>query len=99
MQPTDCLTVDVNYHNMPNQNPASVLLPASLQLETLAEMGKGRLKIVWVLSQPSPEWQGGHKGRLTPEVIAQLLGSPAQSSDLALVCGPPGFVHEVRSMG
>lgn len=60
------------------------------RLDELAEKHSTRLTVTYILSQPSPEWQG-LRGRAHKELLAELMPSSA-SEPLILCCGPPAMV-------
>lgn len=77
------------------------------ELERLVEMEgeNGRLKIVYTLTQPCIEWEGG-EGRIRKELIEKIVGCVEKNGDeiqdngrrLVLVCGPDGMIKETRDV-
>lgn len=60
--------------------------------ELLALEQRLNLELVYVLSQPEPEWTG-LVGRITPDLLPQLLPPDADSRN-HFVCGPAGMIDD-----
>ncbi len=67
-------------------------------LEELETMYKGRLNILYIISQPSPSWPG-LKGRINQAsfvyYLKQEIGILPDSANY-FICGPGGMIEEVR---
>ena len=78
-----------------NRNQSSIIFKE--RLEKLSREKGGRLKVVHVLSQPEPDWQG-LKGRITVETFKQVLNdAPAYDSTDYFICGPGGMMTMVEN--
>ena len=66
--------------------------------EQLAELGRlnaKRFDLVNVLSQPEPDWKG-RQGRISAELLAELVGSKPLTKPLFCVCGPKPFTDQAN---
>jgi ferredoxin-NADP reductase len=64
------------------------------ELEDLAQKNE-RLKLVFILIQPTPEWKGA-MGIITPELVKQEL--PSFKENIFYTCGPPPMVEAMEKL-
>lgn len=79
-----------------NRDESSIIFKN--ELAKLKDLYGDRLKVIDVLTQPSPAWTG-KTGRLTKDAIKGILldipDFKAQEADY-FMCGPTGFMHTVQ---
>ncbi len=64
------------------------------EFDTLAKKNKN-LKLVFVISNPSPQWKGP-TGYITEDLIKQEL--PDYQENIYYTCGPPGMVTAIEKL-
>jgi ferredoxin-NADP reductase len=64
------------------------------ELDELAKKNE-RLKLVFILTQPTPEWKGA-MGIITPELVKQELSSYREN--IFYTCGPPAMVEAMEKL-
>jgi ferredoxin-NADP reductase len=62
--------------------------------ELLAASGRDALEVKIALTRGWPDGWGGHRGRITPELLDQTSWPP-EDHPRAYICGPTGFVEAV----
>ncbi|KAF2758588.1 hypothetical protein EJ05DRAFT_452115 [Pseudovirgaria hyperparasitica] len=73
-----------------NKSETDILLRE--EMDAFVEKGKGRLKVVHVLSHPSESWNG-IKGHVDENVIRENLFEPKEGT-VSLLCGPPAMIQK-----
>ncbi len=66
-------------------------LSFSAELRLLASLG--RIRLVETVTRSSPSSWSGHRGRISTQHLADLVGDPLQT--LCFVCGPDSLVKDV----
>ena len=64
------------------------------ELEELAQKNL-KLKLVFVVTEPSPQWKGA-RGVITAELVKELL--PDYKENMFYTCGPPGMVSAMEKL-
>lgn len=64
------------------------------ELEAFARMYPRKLRIWYMLDQPSEGWKYG-SGYITPDVMREKLPAPAPDTRIML-CGPPGMINAAK---
>ena len=64
------------------------------ELEELAQKNL-KLKLVFVVTEPSPQWKGA-KGIITAELVKEQL--PDYNENMFYTCGPPGMVSAMEKL-
>ncbi|ANQ50314.1 ferredoxin--NADP reductase [Flammeovirga sp. MY04] len=77
-----------------NRNEDSIIF--NEHLNELKSKFEGRLEIIHVLSQPSPEW-GGFKGRIDDVMAVNVLNRLTLDNSEHFLCGPEGMMTSVES--